>query len=163
MKRILIITMVMFFGLWAGNVFAANSDTATINYEVQAINEVNIDDASETLTVSAATAGSQPTAVTADGTYDITTNCATNAKKLTAALNTAMPAGVTLTMNVTAPSGGVSAGATTLTADAADVVTGIDGVAGADIAISYSMSATVAAGVVASASKTLTLTLADAS
>ncbi len=161
MKKMFITALVMFLGLWAGNVFAANSDTATINYEVQAINEVNIDDASETLTVNAATAGSQPTAATDSGTYDITTNCAANAKKLTAAIASDMPTGVTLTMNVTAPTGASSAGAVTLSHTAADVVTSVDPVAETNIAISYSMSATVAAGVLSSSSRVLTLTLTD--
>jgi hypothetical protein len=161
MKRIFIAAVVMFFGLWVGNVFAAANDTATVNYSVSAINEVAIDDASETFAISTATAGAQPDNDTDSGAYDITTNCAANAKKLTAALDLAMPTGTTLVMNVTAPTGGTSANDVTLTAVAQNVVTAIDGVAEANIVISYTFTATVAAGVVTNTPKTLTLTLAD--
>ncbi len=140
---------------------AANSDTCTVNYEVQAINEVNIDGASVTLTVNTAVAGAEPTQASDSTTYDITTNCAANAKKLTGAINTAMPAGLTLQADVTAPTGGLSSGATTLTAVAADLVTAIDGVAEADLNLAFTLDATVAAGVLAAASKTFTLTLTD--
>lgn len=157
-KTVLIALCVVLFSSAA---FAASSDTITVTYEVQAINELNIDGASVTLTVNTATAGAEPTSATASTTYDITTNCASNAKKLTAAINSAMPAGTTLQLNVTAPSGGVSAGATTITTTAADVVTGIDAVAESDIAMNFTLAATVAAGVVGSASKTLTLTLTN--
>jgi len=143
--------------------FAASSDTITLNYEVQAINEINIDDASVTLTVNTAVAGSQPTQVSQATTYDITTNCSTNGKKLTAAINTAMPAGLTLSLNVAAPTGGSSTGTTTITNVAADVVTGIDAVAESDIAMTFYLNATAGAGVIGAASKTLTLTLVDAS
>jgi len=146
----------------AGPVMAGDSATQTANYEVTAINEINIDDESITLTVNSATAGQAPDQASAGSTYDITTNVTTGStKKITAAINEAMPAGVTLKINVTAPTTGTTAGATTLTADAVDVVTAISAVAQADIAIGYTLDATVAAGVVSSAGKTLTLTIAD--
>lgn len=146
----------------AGPVMAGSSDTETVNYEVTAINEINIDGAAVTLTVDSAVAGAAPTQATASDTYDITTNVVSPAtKKITAAIDTAMPAGLTLQINVTAPSTGTSAGATTLSATAADVVTAIAAVNQADIAIGYTLDATVAAGVVGAASKTVTLTIAD--
>jgi hypothetical protein len=148
----------------AGTAFGASNDTITVNYEVLAVNELNIDGASVTLTVDGAgtTAGSAPSATSDDTTYDITTNVANPAvKKLTAAINTDMPTGLTLTLNATAPSTGLSAGAVTITHTAADVVTSIDAVAESDINMSFGLSATVAAGTVASATKTLTLTLTD--
>lgn len=164
MKRIFAGTITIMVTLFmAGSLFAASSDTITLNYEVQAINEINIDDASVTLTVNTAVAGSQPTQVSQATTYDITTNCGTNAKKLTAAINTAMPEGLTLSLNVAAPTGGSSAGSTTISNVAADVVTGIDAVAESDIAMTFYLDATTAAGVIGAASKTLTLTLVDAS
>jgi hypothetical protein len=148
-------------GAMAGAAFAGASDTITVNYEVTAINEINIDGASVTLTVSSATAGSNPDQASDSTTYDLTTNCAANAKKITGVLNTAMPAGLTLQANMTAPSGATSAGATTLTASAADLVTLIDAGASSNVALAFTLDATAAAGVVASASKTCTLTIAD--
>jgi len=146
----------------AGSVMAASSDTQTINYEVTAINEINIDTAAVTLTVNTAVAGSAPTQATDSETYDITTNVTGPAtKKITAAIDTDMPAGLTLQINVTAPSTGTSAGAQTLSTTAEDVVTAISAVNESDIAINYTLDATVAAGVVGAAAKTVTLTIAD--
>ena len=139
--------------------FAAGSDTITVNYEVQAINEINIDDASVTLTITAATPGVDPTQVTDNTTYDITTNCAADAKKLTAELNSDMPAGLTLKINMTAPTGATSPGAVTLAQAPVSALTAIDGVSEANINIEFSLDATAEAGVVGAANKTCTLTI----
>jgi hypothetical protein len=149
------------FLFFASLASAANSDTITVNYEVQAINELNIDGASVTLTVNTATAGAQPNQVTTSSTYDITTNCAADAKKLTAAINADMPSGVTLTLNLTAPTNGTSAGDVTISSTPADVVTAIDAVAEANINMTFKLDATVDAGVLAPNNRTLTLTLTD--
>jgi len=139
---------------------AGSTATQTTTYEVQAINELSVSGNPAALTVSSATAGSAPNAVSdTSTTYAITTN-QTN-KKITAAINTAMPSGVTLTVSLATPTGGTSAGTTTLTATAADVVTGITGLNESSLGITYGLSATSAAGVVASASKTVTFTIAD--
>jgi hypothetical protein len=154
---------VLVFGLTVPG-WAAESDTITVNFAVAAINELNIDDASVTLTVNTATAGSEPDQATDSSTYDITTN--ETGKKITAGLDSAMPAGATLYLNCTAPTGGTSEGdvdissAITGTSDA-DVVTGIDQVAEADITMTFKLSATVSSGVIASDSRTCTLTLTD--
>jgi predicted transcriptional regulator len=164
MKRLLAaLAAAAFLCLASASVFAASSDTITVNYEVTAINEVSIDEASVTLTVSTATAGSQPDQAEDTAHYDITTNCATNAKKLTAAINTDMPSGLTLRCYVSAPTGGSTAGAVILSSTVVDTVTGIDAVAETNNWISFTLDATPAAGVVSSASKTCTLTLVDAS
>ncbi len=162
MKRLVAMMFALaLMGLMAGAAFAGASDTISVVYEVTAINELNIDGASVTLTVNAAVAGAAPTQATDADTYDITTNCADNAKKITGVLDSAMPSGLTLQANLTAPSGASSAGATTLTDSAADLVTLIDAVSETNIAIAFTLDATAAAGVVGSASKTLTLTIAD--
>jgi hypothetical protein len=148
----------------AGTAFGADNDTITVNYEVTAVNALNIDDASVSLTVdgSGTTAGSAPTAASDTSTYDITTNVVSPAvKKLTAAINSDMPTGLTLTLEAEAPTGGVSAGAVTITHTAANVVTSIDAAAESDLDLTFGLSATVDAGTVSSASKTLTLTLSD--
>ena len=141
--------------------FAAMSGTISVSLTIDPINEINIAGTALNLTVNAAVAGAQPTQVSQSTTYSISTNCAANTKKLTAAINSSMPSGLTLGLNVAAPTGAVSAGNTTITNVAADVVTGIDGVAESGIAMTFYLDATVAAGVVSAASKTLTLTLVD--
>ncbi|OFX15320.1 MAG: hypothetical protein A2Z18_08100, partial [Armatimonadetes bacterium RBG_16_58_9] len=110
------------------------------------------------LNITSTTAGSDPATVTdATTTYNISTN-QTN-RKITAAINTAMPSGTTLTITMAAPTSGVSAGAVTLSATAADAVTSIDTEAASSKTITYGFTATMAAGVISSASKTVTLTI----
>lgn len=137
---------------------AGDSDSQTVTFEVQAINEISVSGNPGTLTVSTATAGAEPDAVTdVTTTYAITTN-ETN-RKITAGLNSAMPTGVTLTVALVAPTGGTSSEAVTLTGTAADVVTGVGTVAESGLGITYGLSATVAAGVVGQDTKTVTFTI----
>jgi len=158
MRRLLVLTLAGGLLVLPSLAFAGSSATQTVTYQVQAINEVSASGNPAALVVSAAMAGSQPGEVTNTATtYAITTN---ETKKITAAIDTAMPANVTLKINLTAPTGGSSAGDVTLTAVAADVVTGVSQVAESGKTITYKLSATVAAGVVASATKTVTLTIA---
>jgi len=149
----------MGFGVSAG-VFADNVATQSVTYEVSAINELEVSGNPGALTVSTATAGQAPNSVSdASTTYDITTN--ETGKKITAAVDTAMPAGVTLTVNLGAPTGATSAGAVTLGTVAANAVTGITTLNETDKTITYNLSAAVTAGVVASDSKTVTFTVTD--
>lgn len=144
----------------AGSV-AAQSANQTVNYEVQAINQISLA-GSPNLVVSAATAGSGPTAATAGATYSITTN-GTN-MKITVAINSNMESGLTLTTSMTAPSAsGVSAGAVTLSTSAQDAVTGMNGLNESGLAITYELTATTAAGVVAPSSRTVTYTVVQGS
>lgn len=143
----------------AGAAFAADTATQSVTYEVTAINELSVSGNPGALTINAATAGSAPTSVTdTSTTYAITTN--QTARKITAAIDTAMPLGVTLKANLAAPTGATSAGAVTLGTVAADAVTGITTLNESGKAITYTLDATAAAGVVTSASKTVTFTIA---
>jgi hypothetical protein len=119
--------------LGAGGVAMA-SETAnqTVTYEIEAINELSVSGNPGALTVNAAVAGAAPTAVE----------------------------DATLTANLAAPTGGTSANAVALTAVAADFVTGISTLNETSKSITYGLSATSAAGVVASATKTVTFTIA---
>jgi hypothetical protein len=138
---------------------SANAQTANhaVTYQVSAINQIAVT-GSPSLTVSTATAGSAANAVTdATSTWAVTTNAAN--KKLTAAINSDMPTGVTLEVNAAAPSGATSSSYQTLGTSAVDVVTGIATVNASGLLLTYRLSATLAAGVVSSASKTVTYTL----
>ena len=93
--------------------------------------------------------------------FDVVIHAATGRsnRKITAAIDTDMPAGVALTTTVAAPSGsGVSAGAKTLSETAQDVVTGISLLNETGIPMSYSLSATSAAGTL-TGSRTVTYTI----
>lgn len=142
----------------AGAASAAGTATQDVNYEVQAINELAVS-GSPSLTISTAVAGSAPTQATnASSSYAITTN--QSSRKITAAINTAMPAGVTLKATLAAPSGATSQGAVTLGTVAVDAVTGISTLNESGKTITYTLDATAAAGVVALSSKTVTYTIA---
>lgn len=112
------------------------------------------------LGISAAVAGSQPTAVTnGSTTYTVTTPAPNRTYKVTAQLNAAMPNGVTLTASFAAPPGATSLGPVALGLTALDVVTGIPRNTNSTRSITYQLSATAAAGVIPLSSRTVTLTI----
>jgi hypothetical protein len=111
------------------------------------------------LQVTAATAGSAPVAVSNSNTTYTITAPGTGKHAITASLNTAMPAGVTLGITLENAGGtSASAGEVTLSTIAQDVVTGITKAASSRT-ITYTLSATAAAGVVPLATRRVTLTL----
>ena len=140
-------------------VFASESTTQTVTYSVNSINEISVTGA-PSLTIVAPAAGSPlADAVDSTSTYAITTNG--SGLKITGSLDAAMPTGLTLKINLTAPSVGASAGDVTFTAaTAVDLVTGITQVAESNLGITYTMSATLAAVVVSNGTKIVTLTIA---
>lgn len=140
----------------ASGAAAAQTATQTVTFQVDAINQIAFS-GSPSLVINTATAGSNPTAATAGATWAVTTNQST--AKITASIASNMPAGLTLTVNLTAPTGGTSAGAQALSTTSVDVVTGITKIAEGALALSYSLVATAAAGVVASTTRTVTYTI----
>jgi hypothetical protein len=141
---------------------ADNIATQSVSYEVTAINEIEVSGDPGALVVNTAVAGSEPTADTDNTTtWDITTNGGTDGKKLTVVIDTDMPANTTLEINLTAPTDATSSGDVTLSTTVMNAVTLIDSVAESGLSITYTLSATIAAGVVSQASKTVTLTLTD--
>ncbi len=136
---------------------SAQTATSTVTYEVAAINEISLSSSTASLTVNAATAGSAPTAVTVAQTRAVTTNQST--AKVTGAINTNMPAGLTLSVTLGNPTGATSAGKQALTSIAADLVTGITKLNESGLSLTWELAATAAAGVVASATKTATFTI----
>ncbi|HEU4994796.1 MAG TPA: hypothetical protein VFT29_08250 [Gemmatimonadaceae bacterium] len=140
----------------AANVAMAQTATQTVTFQVNAINQISFAGA-PSLTVSTATAGSNPTSATAAATWAVTTN-QSNAK-ITASIAAAMPAGLTLSANLSAPTGGTSAGSLALGTTAVDLVTGITKIAQGALGVTYSLDATPAAGVVASDTRVVTYTI----
>jgi hypothetical protein len=137
----------------------ASAQTATQNVTIQvnAISLIAVTGGSPSLTISTATAGSNPTDATASVSWAVTTNQSN--QKVTASINSAMPANVTLSAELDAPAGGTSAGAQSLSTTAVDMVTGISTLASAGLGLTYTLSATPAAGVVASTTRTVTYTI----
>jgi hypothetical protein len=156
----LIVTAVAGLSLLAAvtSVRADSTANQTVTYEVDAISSITVSGNPGALIITAAPSGSAPTSVQdATTSYAYTSN---QTRKITAQIDTAMPSGLTLTVALAAPTGGTSAGDVTLGTSASDVVTGIPAVNESGKTITYKLSATAAAGVVASASKTVTLTVA---
>lgn len=113
------------------------------------------------IVIMTAVAGSPPTAVTVGGgTYTVVTKKNTFSK-ITARLLTATPAGTTLYITLAAPPGGASFGAVALTTVAQNVVS-LPNVNGtfSNLAITYQLSSTVGAGVVASSTRSVVLAFA---
>lgn len=158
MKKFLVTILIAgFIMMMSGMAMAGETATQAVGYEVTAINELAIT-GEPTLTVNAAVAGQAPTLVSdALTSYAITTN---QNRKITGAIDTAMPSGVTLSVALAAPGVGTSSGDVSLTAVAQDLVTGITPIAAPTNVITYKLSATPLAGVVSSASKTVTFTIA---
>ncbi|MBK1732143.1 hypothetical protein [Thiococcus pfennigii] len=148
---------------------AGDSAQQTLNYQVSAINEISVSNASVgTLIVSTATAGLQPDEVDDGGatSYSITTNG--TGKKITATISEDMPANMTLSLQAVAPTVGSSEGKVDISSasgeNAVDLVTGITQVADNEgNTLTYYLDADVAAGVVASTERTVTLTIEDGS
>lgn len=158
--RLVWLSLGIFGFIQTGPANAANTASQTVTIQVSGVNEMSVSGNPGALTVSTATAGSQPDAATDSSTsYNITTNG--TGKKITGALNSAMPAGTTLSLALTAPAGGASSGAVNLTTSTQNLVTGISQVASSGHGITYSFGATVAAGEIASTTRTVTLTLTD--
>lgn len=136
----------------------ANAQTQTVTFRVDAINEMSVSGNPGTLAITSATAGSAPTDATdASTTWAVTSN--QTGTKVTAALDQAMPTGVTLKVSLGAPTGATSAGDVSLGTTAADLVTGITKVNESGKSITYTLSATTAAGVVANTTRTVTYTV----
>jgi hypothetical protein len=153
MKGRILATMAL---LAAASAASAQTANQIVTFQVDAINQVAFS-GSPSLVINTATAGSSPTAATAGATWAVTTN--QTGARITASIGSNMPAGLTLSVNLAAPAGASSAGAQALSTVAVDVVTNISTVAQGAMAATYSLDATIAAGVVSSTTRTVTYTI----
>lgn len=135
---------------------AAQAATQTVSFQVDAINQISFT-GSPSLVVNTAAAGAEPTSASATVSWAVTTNQSNS--KITASMNAGLPAGVTLTVDLAAPAGSVSAGPQALGTTAVDLVTAITQVAQSGLGVTYTLNATAAAGVVPSATRTVTYTI----
>lgn len=158
MKKFMIIgAATLLVALLAPAAMAAQSDTQTVNFAVNEIQQIDVNDAAVSLTVVTAVAGSDPTAVTAPSSYSITVNSNSD-RKITGVINSAMPTGVTLKVALAPPAVGTSTSDQTLSATAVDLVTGMSKTKGLNRDVTYTLSATAEAGEVSGA-RTVTYTI----
>jgi hypothetical protein len=127
----------------------------------QAANTITVSGSPASMNITtAAGAGFGPTSVVNSvTTYTAKVKKANQPQKVTAQLSAAMPANVTLTIDMVPTSGGVDFGVVTLDATARDVIGNITNIANETHAITYTLSATVTAGVITSQSRIVTLTI----
>jgi hypothetical protein len=141
--------------LLAGSRASAAQATSTITVAPAAVGP---------LTISTAVAGQQPAGVAAGGgTYALSLKNNGGLYTITARLSAPLPAGTTLSVNLASPAnGGQSAGAVPLTTSAQPVVVNLptSKSSSSGNAISYSFSATSAAGVLAMQTISVILELA---
>jgi len=157
MKSASLLSLGALVALAAVNTASAQTATQTVTFQVTAINQVAVT-GTPSLVINTASAGSAPTSVTSTGnTWSVTTN--QTGALITASIPTAMPAGLTLSANLTAPAGATSTGLTALGTTAVNVVTGITKLNAASLALSYQLDATAAAGVVTSGTRVVTYTI----
>lgn len=120
---------------------SAQTASQTVHFQVNAVNQIAVSGNPTPLAITTATAGGALTSVTSTGTsYAITTNEAN--QKISASLDQALPAGVTLEVALAAPPGASSAGSVQLGTAGADVVTGISTTAAGALPITYRLNAT---------------------
>ena len=135
----------------------AQTATQTVTFAVNAINQISIAGA-PSLTITTAVAGSAPTSVTdASSTWAVTTN--QSGATVSASIGSNMPAGLTLSVNLAAPTGATSAAYQTLTSTPIALVTAVTKQAQSGMSATYKLDATLAAGVVASATRVVTYTI----
>ena len=111
------------------------------------------------LRVTSAVAGFEPDPVTATSSITVKAQKANKPQKITVQLNTAMPAGLTLTLDMTVPTGATDQGTVTLDATARALMGNITNLTAETETLTYTFIATAAAGVVAAQSRTVTFTI----
>jgi cytoskeletal protein RodZ len=165
MFKSLVLAFVLFMGM--ASVATAQSANHTVNVAISAINDISIA-GDVTLSITTATAGSDPAPVSQGTTYAVTTNDAGGTTKISASTSVAPNSlgdgpGNDLDLSVTAsaPTGGTSAGAKSLGTTAVDVVTAMAPVSESGVALSYTLTATAETGQLSSAAIVVTYTITN--
>lgn len=156
LRSVVLMTIAWLLAARAGS--AQTTATQTVTFQVTAINQISVSGNPGALTISSVTAGSAPTSVSdATTTWAVSTN--QTGAKITGSIPSAMPTGVTLSVNLGAPTGATSAGAQLLGTSAVDLVTGITKLNETGKTVTYTLAATSAAGVIASDTRVVTFTI----
>jgi hypothetical protein len=111
------------------------------------------------LRVSTAVAGMEPTPRTGTSTITVKAANVNKPQKILVQLSAAMPADMTLSLNMTAPTGATSPGTVALDATARELMGNITNTTDETLTLTYTFAATAAAGVVAAQSRTVTFTI----
>jgi hypothetical protein len=134
---------------------AAQSATQAIQVEIRPISRLAVI-GTTTFTV-AATKSARASVVTASASYAITTN--EDNRRITVAIDEAMPAGVTLRMRMTPPAGAAAEDELTLSTEPQTAVTGISRLSAKDLGIDFSLVTGDRAVIPAATTRTVRVTL----
>lgn len=140
----------------AGVAGGASAQTASVTYQVTAIEEMALSGSPLALVIDNATKLKNGVTNSAT-TWDMTSN-KTNTK-VTAAIDLAMAPDVTLKVDLAAPTGATNVADAALGTTAVDLVTGITKVQQSGLVVTYTLNALPTAGVVASTTRTVTYTI----
>lgn len=164
-KSIISLSIMILIAVAFQTALAQATATQNVTLSVSAVYKIATSGNPGPLTITTGTAGSDNlTSVTDNSTtYSITQNVA-NTVKITAELDNALPSGYTLELSL-GSSKGTSAGyvdiSNATSGSAVNLVTGIARGADANQTVSYRFSATASAGILASTTRTVTLTLTN--
>lgn len=125
---------------------------------LNAVNSITISGNPSAMSITTAVAGSAPTSVQNTATtYGVTT---TASAKIIGKISSNTPTGVTLSVQLQAPTGATSAGLVSMTTTNKNLVTAIPtGISMTGLQITYQLSATSRAAPASNVSRTLTLTV----
>lgn len=156
MKRLISVASIAFLSL-AASPLQAQSASQTVVFEVKAVNEVGVTGAPNLVIDSAKPGESTLSAQSTGNTWSVTTN-QTHAK-ITAALDEDMPAGMTLSAELAAPSGAQSAGMKPLGTTPVDMVTSISRLNQSGLPLVYELDAVASLAHNAKGSRAVTYTI----
>jgi hypothetical protein len=154
-----IITCIYLWLLSPTTLNAIATATATVTYTVPTIATIAFSGNPGTLTINNGIPGSGLVNATDNTTtWAISTNL-TN-QRITASINSNLPAGLVLEVSLAAPSGASSVGSVALSTTAANLVTGITQIASSNMSVIYTLKATVLAPT-GTLNRTITYTLSS--
>lgn len=160
MKKFMILgAAALLVALLAPAAMADNAATQTVNFGVNEIQQIVVNNPSVDLTIDTAVAGQDPTPVTADSSYSITVNSNSD-RKITGEIDKNMEDGLTLEVALVAPKVGKSASDQKLTEKPVDLVIAMSRTKGDSLGMTYTLSATAEAGEVSGA-RTVTYTITN--
>jgi len=137
MKHILSKALVV-LALGSASTFAADNANQKLNFQVQPFVNITLADASLNLVISSIPLGGQGEA-TASSSYALVNNKA--GQKITASLDSDMPAATALQLTAAAPTGAKAAGAVTLSAKAVNIASDVSNVNQSGLGLAYSFKA----------------------
>ena len=124
--------------LGSASAFAADNANQRLNFQVQSFVNITLADATLNLVISSIPFGGQGEA-TASSSYALVNN--KPGQKITASLDSNMPAATSLQLTAAAPTGATAAGAVSLSSTPATIATGVNNVNQSGLGLAYSFKA----------------------